>query len=162
MGGGPAHLQAVLAVDLAPVRERQGSESGEGISAEWDRVAPTGGEESVLPAGVSAGAMAGGLAGKSDYVSSRELSQRASPVAPVIVPFPDVVAGKRNGVVVLQLELSERGDVDAVKVVESDLPDGFGDVARKAFQAARFHPGIKDGHSVPVRMKIEVRFSEGS
>jgi TonB family protein len=162
LGGGAIFPQTVFAVDLAPVSEGESKGAVEDLLVDRERGVLKGTDSSVYGVEVSAVSSAGGLPRKVDYVPSRELTQRAMPVAPVIVPFPDAVSGKWNGAVLLQLELSEQGDVDAVKIVESDLPDSFGEIARKVFQAARFHPGIKDGRAVPVRMKLEVRFSDGA
>lgn len=64
-----------------------------------------------------------------------------------------------SGKAIVQLYIDSNGAVEKV-TVERATPAGYGfdDSAARAFRAARFSPGIKDGKRVRVQMRIEVSF----
>jgi len=91
------------------------------------------------------------------YFRTDELDARPQIRVRVEPQFP-ALALAPNGRVVLRLYIDEKGDLDDV-VVESAEGDGaFAEAARRAFAAARFTPGVKDGVAVRSLVRIEVGF----
>lgn len=96
-----------------------------------------------------------------EYISSKELSSPAHPIAPVIVPFPQSTLPRKNsGHVILMVFISASGIVDRVDILESNLPQPFSEAARDTFLQARFAPGSLNNEAVKSRMKVEVTFTE--
>ena len=62
----------------------------------------------------------------------------------------------RHRRVVLRLLVSERGEVDAVSVLASELPAPAADAVGAAFRALRFSPGEWFGEPVKSRLDVEV------
>ena len=80
------------------------------------------------------------------------LTVPARPVADAI-PYPTSVVTPRfppraleDGVVLMELEVSEDGDVSSTSIVQSSLP--FDEPARQAAEQFRFRPAKSDGHAV--------------
>lgn len=64
---------------------------------------------------------------------------------------------KKNGVVVLSLRVSEKGELLGSKVVSEDPPNlGFGAAVLRSFRTARFVPGFRNG--TPVACTFETTF----
>lgn len=92
-----------------------------------------------------------------EYIPSKELSIKPSTLEPVVVPFPD--GGEPlAGYVKLQILLSERGEVDSITVIASDLPEKFSEIAMETFMDAHFSPGYLNGEAVPTKLKIQIDF----
>jgi len=91
------------------------------------------------------------------YFRADELDARPQVRVRVEPQFP-ALALAPAGRVVLRLYIDEKGEIDDVVVESADANGAFAEAARRAFAAARFTPGVKDG--VPVRslVRIEVRF----
>lgn len=66
--------------------------------------------------------------------------------------FPD------GGTMTLILKIGASGRVDAVEPQSSSLPDAFVAHTARAFYAAKFAPGKKNGVPVGALLKIEVTF----
>ncbi|HUJ85634.1 MAG TPA: TonB family protein [Burkholderiales bacterium] len=96
------------------------------------------------------------------YYRSTELDVRPGIMVRVEPQYP-VEAARRglSGQVVLDLYLSESGAVERVVAVKGNPPGVFDDAARRAFAAARFTPGMKDGRAVKVLLRLEVSFENG-
>lgn len=90
------------------------------------------------------------------YLPTSVLSRSPRPLTEPVFP-PDEGAA-RAGKVLLELYVSERGDVDEATVIDADLPQVDSQRARDAFRALRFSPGELDGKPVAARMRIEVSF----
>lgn len=69
---------------------------------------------------------------------------------------PYLVRGK----LILQLWISDRGQVVDVIVESSELPDIFAETATEAFKNTRFHPGERYGFKVNSLMRIEVKYDD--
>lgn len=65
-----------------------------------------------------------------------------------------------RGKLILQLWISDRGQVIDVVVESSDLPDIFAETATRAFKDTRFHPGERYGFKVNSLMRIEVSYDD--
>lgn len=92
------------------------------------------------------------------YLPARELDSRPSPVAPLILPFPEAPLGGSRATAVLLLYIGSDGNVDRVEIEASDLPAEFELAAVETFRLARMQPGMKDGKSVRALMKIMVEY----
>ncbi len=93
------------------------------------------------------------------YYTTRELDVRPGMAMHVEPEYPERAVWRNlSGTVVLRLYISEAGTVDKVDIVRADPPGYFEAAAEKAFRAARFTPGKKDGRPVRVQMLIEVAF----
>jgi protein TonB len=95
------------------------------------------------------------------YYKSSELQVRPSittnerPESPV-----SALGSGVTGTVILRLFVDADGHVERVQTVSSEPQGYFEEAAEKAFQAAAFTPGYRDGRPVPVQIVIEVLFEE--
>jgi protein TonB len=93
------------------------------------------------------------------YYLPRELDVRPGIVTPVEPEYPERAAWRSlSGTVALRLYIGATGSVDKVDVVRAEPAGYFEDAALRAFGAARFTPGMKDGRSVRAQMLVEVAF----
>ena len=93
------------------------------------------------------------------YYRTRDLDVRPGILVRVEPEFPEAAARRfLSGRVVAQLLIDESGAVERVEVIEAEPPGYFEAAARKAFLAARFTPGMKDGRPVRVQMLLELNF----
>ena len=116
----------------------------------------------LLRAGALALLLAAGAAqaAATHYWPSRQLDVRPQVRTHVMPEYPrDLPAGVR-GRVVLDVFVSLAGKVDRVSVVRAQPAGRFEQSAVKAFSAARFTPGMRKGHPVPSRLRIEVSFGD--
>jgi outer membrane biosynthesis protein TonB len=88
------------------------------------------------------------------YFTSRELDQRPRPLTQVTPQFPDGTNSVE--VVVLRLLIAETGELDDIQILTSGIDARLANNAIRAFRAARFAPGIHQGHPVPSAMLIEI------
>lgn len=65
-----------------------------------------------------------------------------------------------SGTIILQLRISNQGQVVDAEVEESGLPDTFAQTAIAAFRASSFRPGERDGVPVGSIIRIEVRYDD--
>lgn len=94
------------------------------------------------------------------YWRAADLHTRPQIMTHVMPEYPvDLVAGIR-GRVVLELAISREGAVDTVRVLRSEPAGRFDASAVKAFSAARFTPGVRNGEPVPSLIRIEVSFGD--
>jgi TonB family protein len=98
-----------------------------------------------------------GLPPAAHYHAAHELDQRPQIRSHVEPHFP-ALALAPVGRVVIQLYVSETGDVERVAVESGDPNGDFEAAARKAFAVARFVPGMKQGVAVKSLVRIEVLF----
>lgn len=95
------------------------------------------------------------------YLPRPLLTQAPLPRAPVQIHPPDNAGSHLKGnryVSVLSLFIDENGEVRHIAAGEPPLPIEFEQAAREAFLAARFMPGVRDGHPVKSRLQVEVVF----
>lgn len=91
------------------------------------------------------------------YYAARELDVRPEPIEEIELPFPgDAPKEVTRGRVVLRLMIHESGSVDAVVLVSAQPAGVFESAAVKAFSAARFTPGMKDGVPVKSQKLVDV------
>ena len=90
------------------------------------------------------------------YFRASELDQRAQLQAEPDITWPDG-SEMQDGYLVAQILISERGAVDAVHVMVSEPEGVFDESIQRAFERARFQPGIKNGVPVKSEMVIEFR-----
>ena len=93
------------------------------------------------------------------YFQTRELDVRPGILVHVRPEYPEAAARRfLSGRVVARLLIDESGAVERVAIVSAEPPGYFEESATKAFMAARFSPGMKDGRAVRVQMLLEVTF----
>ena len=93
------------------------------------------------------------------YYTTREVDARPGILMQVEPEYPEAAARRfLSGRVVARLLIDETGAVEKVAVVSAEPPGYFEAAAEKAFLAARFTPGIKDGRPVRVQMLLEINF----
>lgn len=78
----------------------------------------------------------------------------------VMPEYPAEIPAGVRGRVVLELYISSAGTLDRVRVVRAEPPGRFEQTALKAFSAARFTPGVREGKAVPSLLRIEVTFGD--
>ena len=93
------------------------------------------------------------------YYTMRELDVRPGILVRVEPEYPEAAARRfLSGRVVARLLIDESGAVEKVLIVSAEPPGYFEASAQKAFMAARFTPGMKDGRPVRVQMLLEISF----
>jgi TonB family protein len=93
------------------------------------------------------------------YYSTRELDVRPGIMTRVEPEYPEAAARRfLSGSVRLQLYIEADGRVSRVEILRADPPGYFEESAMRAFGAARFSPGMKDGKPVAAQMTLEVSF----
>ena len=93
------------------------------------------------------------------YYLARELDVRPGIMTRVEPEYPEAAAQRfLPGKVLISLDIDEAGKVERVRTVRASPPGYFEESAERAFRAARFTPGIKDGRAVKVRMVFEISF----
>ncbi len=96
---------------------------------------------------------------QSRYYSTRELDVKPGIMTRTQPEYPEAAARRfLAGKVRLQLFIDESGAVERVLTLHADSPRYFEEPAQRAFRAARFSPGLKNGKPVKVQMTIEVTF----
>jgi protein TonB len=65
-----------------------------------------------------------------------------------------------TGRVLLRVDVSATGAVDAVTIVETDSASAFGEDARRALAFARFRPALKNGRAVRSRILVDVDYAK--
>lgn len=93
------------------------------------------------------------------YYRMSELDVRPWIMTRVEPQYPEAAARRSvTGRVRIQLYIDEAGRVERVRTVRAVPPGFFEQSAERAFLAARFTPGMKNGRPVKVRMTLEVSF----
>jgi protein TonB len=93
------------------------------------------------------------------YYLPRELDVRPGITTRVEPEYPERAAWRSlSGTVALRLYIGATGSVDKIDVVRAEPAGYFEDAALRAFGAARFTPGMKDGRAVRAQMLVEVAF----
>jgi TonB family protein len=91
------------------------------------------------------------------YYTASELDQRAQQVNEVALVYPKAAYEMRiRGRVVVNILISDTGEIDALSVLESEPAGVFDGHALAAAEALEFVPAIKDGQPVRSRKKIEI------
>lgn len=126
--------------------------------------------ESRLPAAAPAKADAGNRAEKTAqapepgihvprYYSTRDLDGKPAPLAQIWPDYPESAARRHlGGTVTIRLFIDEEGSVESVEAVEADPPGYFEQSVIRAFQGARFTPGIRGGKPVKSQLVLRVSF----
>jgi hypothetical protein len=97
------------------------------------------------------------------YLARSLLAVPPAPLAPVIIPYPDVVATGERYSGELTLYIDETGAVVRVRAHDGALPPALEAAAREAFMSVRFRPGeLADHGTVKSRIRIEVVFEGGA
>lgn len=91
------------------------------------------------------------------YYGLDELDIAPIPLEDVVPHYPED-APALQGMVKLEMWLNERGGIDSLRVVDSEMPEVFSEAAAQAFLGTRFHPGYLRGNAVKSRIRIVVRF----
>jgi TonB family protein len=93
------------------------------------------------------------------YYATRELDVRPGIMTRVEPEYPEAAARRfLSGSVRLQLYIEADGRVSRVEILRADPPGYFEESTMRAFGAARFSPGMKDGKPVAAQMTLEVSF----
>jgi TonB family protein len=144
-----------LASEAAPLRARL----REAVAPE----APSAARDTQMPSRTTA--TRSGLGGPSPlpaprYYSARELDVRPGIMIDVQPEYPAEAAGTA-GRVVVRLFIGEEGQVERVAIQEAEPRGLFERAVERAFAAARFSPGMKDGRAVKAMLALEVNFEKG-
>lgn len=78
----------------------------------------------------------------------------------LILDFPEADKFPDGGKLILDIWISQFGNVDDTSIENTQLPQIFYDHVREAFLNARFSPGYKDGEAVNCLMRIEVNYQD--
>jgi TonB family protein len=93
------------------------------------------------------------------YYRTRELDVRPGIMTRVEPDYPEPAARRLvAGSVRIELYIDEAGRVERVQTLQADPPGYFEESTQRAFLAARFTPGMKDGRPVKVKIRLEVKF----
>ncbi|MCL4552531.1 MAG: TonB family protein, partial [Candidatus Marsarchaeota archaeon] len=94
-----------------------------------------------------------------DFVEIYTVSVKPRELAPLKVEYtPEARANRLQGVIYIEAEISERGEVAAARVVKAPSPDyGMGEALVKATLQMKFSPAIKDSVPVKTRLTFPVR-----
>lgn len=158
------HLALVAGVESSFDAPRDGiSRTGPGapLRAALRSPPPATGVPQPASAGVTTVAQAGmrSLLPWQRYYPTRELDVRPGIMTRVEPVYPGSAARRfLSGKVVIRLFIDEAGAVERVVTVKAEPPGYFERSAERAFQAALFTPGMKNGRPVKVQMLLEVRF----
>lgn len=96
----------------------------------------------------------------STYLPSSEVTQRATPLEEVEIPYPDTFHAPGRLTAKLMLFIDENGVVAKVGAAEPRLPQPFEEAATRAFEKARFSPAMVNGRPVKSRMLVQVVFDD--
>lgn len=96
------------------------------------------------------------------YYTSDQLTKRPRPTTEPRLDVPELGPIFPFGKVVLRIWISELGNVVAVEVEKSDLPEAVSATAAAAFERLRFIPGEIDGRRVGSVMRVEVSYDDGT
>jgi TonB family protein len=95
----------------------------------------------------------------SRYYTSRELDGIPGPLAQIDPEYPESAARRHlGGKVVVRLFIDEAGRVERVLTLRADPPGYFENSVQRAFGAARFTPGIRNGRPVKSQLTLAVSF----
>ena len=93
------------------------------------------------------------------YYRTRELDAPPGIMVRVEPEYPEAAARRMlSGKVRIRLLIGESGAVERVEILSADPPGYFEPSVQRAFGAARFSPGMKDGRAVKVQLMLEVAF----
>lgn len=136
-----------------------GVESAEEPSLEEPAPLPTPASEPPPPQHETA-TQAAGLAPANDdeYVDAGRLAVRPLPVETISIPAPETEGRSGTYKATLVLFIDRDGTVARITVEDSSLPAELESVARAAFGAARFHPGMIGQRPVKTKLRVEVGF----
>ena len=95
------------------------------------------------------------------YYTTDQLTKRPQPTAEAELDTPELGPIPASGTIVLKLWITALGDVIAVDVEKTDLPEIFSTTAAAAFRNLRFVPGEINGQPVNTMMRIEVIYDDG-
>lgn len=97
------------------------------------------------------------------YYRTPDLDVRPGILVRVEPEYPEAAARRfLSGRVVALVLIDEAGAVERVEILDADPPGYFEEAARRAFLAARFTPGMKQGRPVRVQMTLELNFESPS
>jgi hypothetical protein len=95
------------------------------------------------------------------YYTTDQLTKRPRPTAEAELDTPETKPIFAAGTIIMKLWINELGDVIAVDVEKTDLPEIFSRTAVAAFRNLRFIPGEINGQPVGTMMRIEVVYNDG-
>jgi hypothetical protein len=110
------------------------------------------------PAPSASQAMASAQSDDDEYVDSRRLTVRPSPIGDVVLPELPASDLKAALKAVMMLFIDNTGRVVRIRVESSNLPADAEFAVQQVFMQAPFHPGSIDGRAVKSRMRIEAGF----
>jgi hypothetical protein len=96
------------------------------------------------------------------FYTADQLTKRPQPTSEPRLDVPEQAPNFSSGKAILKLWINELGNVIAVDVEKSDLPEAVAATAAAAFAKLRFVPGEIDGRPVRTLMRIEVTYDDGT
>ncbi len=103
-----------------------------------------------------------GVLGDEDFFSRESLDVGPQPTSAVLIDYPQLASVTGTHVSELSLFIDDAGKVVKIRVDGNSLPAAMEAAARSAFMGTVFSPGFIDGLPVRSRIRVEVRFEEGS
>ena len=94
------------------------------------------------------------------YYTARELDVYPALSSALDFRVPPGDAREIAGRVLLRVDVSATGAVDAVTIVEAEPAGYFEEDARRAFAAAQFRPALKNGRPVKSRILVLVDYAK--
>ena len=93
------------------------------------------------------------------YYATPELDGKPAPTAQIWPEYPESAARRHlTGAVTVRLFIDEQGSVESVEALEAQPPGHFEQSVIRAFQGARFTPGIRAGKAVKSQIVLRVTF----
>ena len=94
------------------------------------------------------------------YYTAKQVDILPRPLHPIMPLYPqDAIIRNLEGSVILDIKLDASGQVESVKVSNSNPPQIFDQAAIDAFMKGVFAPAEKGGHPVKSLMQIKVTFA---
>ncbi|MDD5176742.1 MAG: hypothetical protein PHQ05_10005 [Sterolibacterium sp.] len=94
------------------------------------------------------------------YYTTDQLTKRPQPAGEAELEPPEIAHVIASGKMILKLWINELGEVIAVDVEKTDLPEEFSRSAVAAFKRLRFTAGERYGQRVGSVMRIEVSYDD--
>jgi TonB family protein len=95
------------------------------------------------------------------FYTADQLTSRARPVNRPMLEAPELAQIPTSGAVILRIWIDALGNVLAVEIEKSDVPQALAATAAAAFRDLRFIPGQIGSRRVASLMRVEVTYLDG-
>lgn len=94
------------------------------------------------------------------YLPVDGLDQKPEMIDGLPIDPPELRSHPEGGTLVMTLLINDAGFVDRAVLEKSTLPDPFVEATQQGMALVRFTPGIKNGHPVKSRIRLEIRYQD--